>query len=766
MVQVRDLPELLKETDRSTGDWVRSLAVRHDWDASKIEQIAAAAELIARTAPEALAPGFEIAEILADLHLDAEGLAAGMCYRAVRRALVPLAVVSEHLGAGVAKLIEGVQRMAVIGELRGNSVQHSSNAQHSSSGQRRDEGQHDSSGQHGSTGQQGSSGQRVLGIDPAQQTAKLRAMLVSVIEDMRVALLKIAERTWALHAVRDDTAERQQRVAREVFDIYAPLAHRLGIGHLKWELEDLAFRYLEPEEYRRIARLLEERRADRQHYIDEVIATLQRALGQLGKDAQVSGRPKHIYSIWKKMQSKGLGFSQIYDIRAVRVLVPTISECYAVLGIVHSLWRNIPSEFDDYIASPKSNGYRSLHTAVLGPGRRVVEIQIRTHEMHDEAELGLCSHWRYKDSSNTGGADYEERIAWLRQVLEWHEDLGSAGIEDYLRIDQAPERIYVFTPEGHVVDLPHNATPLDFAYRVHTEIGHRCRGAKVNGVIHRLDKPLETGVQVEIIAGRNPAPSRDWLVRSLGYLTTARARAKVRQWFRELEQDENRIAGQQQLDRQLQQLGFADTDRDQLAHGFNRQHADALHEAIGAGTLALDQVVRRVLAERQRDRKAPRQAQRRSAQRFAESEFYIYGVGDLMTRAARCCLPAPGAEIAGYLTHGHGVTIHRADCGNLLHLRALHPRRVLQVSWGATPTAAYEIKLRVSAYDRAGLLRDITTVLDEARVFILSLHSGDTREGIAEVDLRFEVAGMDALREVIARLERLPNVIDVRRVAD
>ena len=730
MVQVRDLPTLLQQTGQNPADGVRQLAARHDWAPAKIERVTAAAELVAAAAPEALAPGVEITGILAELYMDAEGLAAGMCYRAVRRALLPLEVVRQRLGAGVAKLIESVLRMAIIGELRNTS------------------------------------GQRVLGVEPAQQAAKLRAMLLAMIEDMRVALLKIAERTWALHAVREQSPERQQRVAREVFDIYGPLAHRLGIGHLKWELEDLAFRYLEQGEYRRIAQLLEEKRSDRQHYIDEVIATLQRALAQFGKQAQVSGRPKHIYSIWKKMQSKGLGFSQIYDIRAVRVLVPAISDCYAVLGIVHSLWRNIPAEFDDYIASPKTNGYRSLHTAVLGPGRRVVEIQIRTHEMHEEAEFGLCSHWRYKDGGNTAGPDYEERIAWLRQVLEWHEDLGSSGIEDYLRVDQSPERIYVFTPEGHVVDLPHNATPLDFAYRVHTEIGHRCRGAKVNGVIHPLNEPLETGVQVEIIAGRHPAPSRDWLVRSLGYLTTARARAKVRQWFRELEQDDNRRAGQLQLERALQQLGFADTDLDQLAQAFNRQHADALYEGVGAGTLALDQVVRRVLADRKRDRAAPRRAQRRSAQRFAGSEFYIYGVGDLLTRTAHCCLPAPGAEIAGYLTHGRGVTIHRADCGNLLHLRATQPRRVLQVSWGASPAAAYEVGLRISAYDRTGLLRDITAVLDDARVFILTLHSGDTRDGVANVDLRFEVSGMEALRELIARIERLPNVIDVRRVFD
>ena len=729
MVQVRDLPQL-QEVHHSPGESIRLLAERHSWAPEKTALLTSAAELVAQEGSAALAPGLAITGILAELHMDAEGLVAGLCYRAVRRDLISLERIRDRLGDGVARLIDGVQRMAIIGELRNPS------------------------------------NQRVLGVEPVQQTAKLRAMLVSVIEDMRVALLKIAERTWALHAVRDAQPERQRRVAEEVFDIYGPLAHRLGIGHLKWEMEDLAFRYLEPLEYRRIARLLEERRADRQHYIDEVITTLERELQRFGKDVQISGRPKHIYSIWKKMHSKGIGFSQIYDIRAVRVLVPTVADCYAVLGVVHSLWRNLPTEFDDYIASPKSNGYRSLHTAVLGPGRRVVEIQIRTREMHEEAEYGLCSHWRYKDSSNTADADYEERIAWLRQVLEWHDELGGTGIEDYLRVDQSPERIYVFTPEGHVVDLPHDATPLDFAYRVHTEIGHRCRGARVNGAIYPLDRPLETGMQVEIITGRYPAPSRDWLVRSFGYLTTARARAKVRQWFREQEQDENRKAGRQLLERELLRLGLVDMDPELLARTFNRQHSDALYEAIGAGTLALDQVVHRIMADDLGARQTPRIAQRRGAQRFAKSDFYIYGVGDLLTKTAHCCLPEPGAEIAGYLTHGRGVTIHRADCGNLLHLRATQPRRVLQVSWGSSPRTAYETGLRVSAYDRAGLLRDIMAVLDRAGIFILSLNSGETRDGIAHVDVHLEISGMEALRDLIVHLERLPNVTDVRRMAD
>lgn len=417
--------------------------------------------------------GLEMAEILADLQLDQDALVAAILYRAVRENKITLADVQAQFGETVSKLVKGVLRMAAISYQRSESED------------------------------------RVLGNQVEVQAEKIRKMLVAMVDDVRIALIKLAERTCAIRAVKTAASQRRRQVAREVSDIYAPLAHRLGIGHIKWELEDLSFRYLEPDEYKQIATLLDERRLARQKYIDDMLSLLRGELHEADINGEVSGRAKHIYSISRKMKRKGIPFSQVYDIRAVRVLVPTVRDCYTVLGIVHSLWRNIPHEFDDYIASPKENGYRSLHTAVMGPENKVLEIQIRTFEMHEESELGVCAHWRYKGTDTDAAQDsYEQKISWLRQVLEWHEELGgdSQQLQDDLRaVDQ--DRIYVFTPDGHVVDLPRTATPLDFAYRIHTDVGHRCRGAKVNNRIVPLNYHLNNADQVEILTGKREAPS-------------------------------------------------------------------------------------------------------------------------------------------------------------------------------------------------------------------------------------------------------------------
>lgn len=417
--------------------------------------------------------GLEIAEILADLKLDQDSLVAAVLYRGVREGQIQLPVVSQRFGTVVAKLIDGVLRMAAISASL--------------------------------------SPRQSMVLGTQGQVENLRKMLVAMVDDVRVALIKLAERTCAIRAVKSADDEKRNRVAREVFDIYAPLAHRLGIGHIKWELEDLSFRYLEPDQYKQIAKLLHERRLDRERFITDVMTQLREELQATGVVADISGRAKHIYSIWRKMQRKGLEFSQIYDVRAVRVLVPEMRDCYTALGIVHTLWRHIPKEFDDYIANPKENGYRSLHTAVIGPEGKVLEVQIRTHAMHEEAELGVCAHWKYKGTDVKSGSNhYEEKISWLRQVLEWHEELGDiGGLAEQLRVDIEPDRVYIFTPDGHAIDLPKGATPLDFAYRVHTEIGHNCRGAKINGRIVPLNYSLQTGEQVEIITSKHGTPSRD-----------------------------------------------------------------------------------------------------------------------------------------------------------------------------------------------------------------------------------------------------------------
>ncbi|WP_312375086.1 RelA/SpoT family protein, partial [Pseudomonas oryzihabitans] len=499
--------------------------------------------------------GLEMAEILADLKLDQDSLIAAIVYRAVREGKATLESAAEHFGPVVAKLIEGVLRMAAISE--------SLNPRKS----------------------------MVLGSQT--QVDNLRRMLVAMVDDVRVALIKLAERTCAIRAVKNATEERRNRVAREVADIYAPLAHRLGIGHIKWELEDLSFRYLEPQQYKQIATLLHERRLDREQYIADVMQQLRDELTATGIKSDISGRAKHIYSIWRKMQRKGLEFSQIYDVRAVRVLVPEVRDCYTALGIVHTLWRHIPREFDDYIANPKENGYRSLHTAVIGPEGKVLEVQIRTHAMHEEAELGVCAHWRYKGTDVKSASNhYEEKISWLRQVLEWHEELGDiGGLADQLRVDIEPDRVYVFTPDGHAIDLPKGATPLDFAYRVHTEIGHNCRGAKINGRIVPLNYQLQTGEQVEIITGKQGSPSRDWLNPNLGYVNTSRARAKIVHWFKFQARDQNVAAGKAMVERELSRLALPPVDFNTLAEKVNYKGAEDMLAALGAGDLRLAHVM-------------------------------------------------------------------------------------------------------------------------------------------------------------------------------
>ena len=434
------------------------------------------------------------------------------------------------------------------------------------------------------------------------QADKVRKMLVALVNDVRVALIKLAERTCAIRAVKDFPG-RRERVAREVSNIYAPLAHRLGIGHIKWELEDLAFRYLEPDAYKRIAKLLDERRVDRQNFITDVVTTLEGKLAAYQIDGEVFGRAKHIYSIWRKMQRKNIGFSQVYDIRAVRILVPEVHHCYAVLGIVHTLWRNIPNEFDDYIANPKQNGYRSLHTAVIGPYGKVLEVQIRTSDMHQEAEFGVCAHWQYKgaDSSTQKGDSYEEKIEWLRQVLEWHEEMGGSGdVVDRLNADFDQDRIYVFTPDGHVVDLVQGSTPLDFAYHIHTEVGHRCRGGKVNGKIVPLTYQLSTGDRVEILTAKEGGPSRDWLRPTLGYLHSSSTRAKVQQWFKQRDRQDNISAGRALLEREFRRLALTSLDYKAVAEKLNFSQVDDMYASVGAGDINPGQVLRmaqQVIAE-------------------------------------------------------------------------------------------------------------------------------------------------------------------------
>ncbi|MDX9686979.1 GTP diphosphokinase [Halopseudomonas formosensis] len=674
--------------------------------------------------------GLEMAEILADLKLDQESLVAAVIYRAVREQKTTAEDVRLRLGDEVAELVDGVQRMAAI------SISHNPSG--------------------------------VKAFNAQSQVENLRKMLVTMIDDVRVVLIKLAERTCAIRAVKDAPEEKRYRVAREVFDIYAPLAHRLGIGHIKWELEDLSFRYLEPHKYKQIASLLDERRLDRQQYIEAVMSQLRHELSGAGIDGEITGRVKHIYSIWRKMQNKGLDFSQIYDVRAVRILVPEVRDCYTALGIVHTLWRHIPNEFDDYIANPKENGYRSLHTAVIGPEGKVLEVQIRTHAMHEEAELGVCAHWRYKGTDVDSNSNaYEDKIAWLRQVLEWHEEMGDiGGLAEQLRVDFEPDRIYLFTPDGHVLDVPRGATPLDFAYRVHTEIGHNCRGAKVNGRIVPLNYVLQTGEQVEIITGRTGGPSRDWLNPNLGYVNTSRARAKVQHWFKQQAREQNVQAGKVMLERELARMALTGTDYAQLIERLGIRSQEDLFAALGSGDIRLNHVVNvaHQLVEPDRHAEQLELIPRRQQKSGRRGDVHIQGVGNLLTQLAGCCQPVPGDPIIGYITVGRGVTVHRADCATALQLQDRESERLIEVSWGGEPVQTYPVEIFIKAYDRSGLLRDVSQLLANEKINVLEASSRTNRDdNYASMMLTLEVPNLHLLGRLLTRIGQLPNVIEARR---
>ncbi|WP_067518245.1 GTP diphosphokinase [Endozoicomonas ascidiicola] len=673
--------------------------------------------------------GLEMAEILAELKLDIDTLVASVLYRAVRETKLTLEQVESNFGSLVAGLIRDVQGMAAI-----------SNVQHS----------------------------RRQVLDHRQdQLEKVRKMLVSIIDDVRVALIKLAERTCAIRAVQHASKEKRQRVAREVFEIYAPLAHRLGIGYIKWELEDLSFRYLKPHDYKKIAKLLDGKRLDRQKYISDVVDTLKSSLTEAHIEAEVSGRVKHIYSIWRKMKRKNIDFRDLYDIRAVRILTNEVRDCYAALGVVHSHWNHIPKEFDDYIATPKENGYRSLHTAVFGPEGKTLEVQIRTHGMHEEAELGVCAHWKYKGTDvNSRNDSYEEKISWLRQVMEWHEDLGDLEeLGGQWRADVEPDRIYVFTKDGHVVDLSVGATPIDFAFRIHSEVGTRCRGAKVAGRIVPLTHKLKTGDQVEILTAPNAKPSRDWLNPDLGYVTTSRARAKITNWFKKQDRDANIDDGQSLLELEIKRHALHGVNYEQLAQTANVLTVEDLFAGIGAGDIKLRHVVS--LAQKQvapEEEKSFEIRTKPQQDRISDSTINIDGVGNLLTQMAGCCQPVPGDSIIGYITIGRGVTIHRDDCNTALSLQEREPERLIEVNWGSKPEYGYPVDVMITAFDRPGLLRDITIVLANDKVNVLSMQTRTSKEEhLASMLLSIEVQGLESLGRVLAKIEQLHNVIEAVR---
>jgi GTP pyrophosphokinase len=555
------------------------------------------------------------------------------------------------------------------------------------------------------------------GLNP-RQAETLRKMLLAVVRDPRLVLARLAEQLVGLRHARELPSDERERLALETRAVFAPLANRLGVWQIKWELEDLAFRYLDSDEYRHIAAALNERRADRERYIEELCATLKSELRKAGVIAEVYGRPKHMYSIYRKMQRKQLAFDQLFDVRAVRIVVSSIPECYAALGVVHGLWHYIPGEFDDYIATPKGNFYRSIHTAVIGPGAKSVEVQIRTREMHEHAELGVAAHWTYKEGGSRD-AQYERKIEWVRKLLEPQDTSEERSDRDFLeqlRSELFEDRVYALTPKGEVVDLPHGATPLDFAYQIHTSLGHRCKGAKVNGRIVPLSYTLQNGEVVEVITGKQEGPSRDWLAPEQGYLVSAHSRAKVRAWFRKLDA---------------------------------QQPPPMVAEAPAPAEPAPSKV-----PIRPRSRKSGN-----------GSPVEIEGVGDLPTTLARCCAPLRPQPIAGYVTYGRGVTIHRSDCSSLARMRAVKPERLLKVEWTSDTGPGLAVQISISAFDRRGLVRDLTDVLALEKLSIEAMNTTTDREsGTAHVMVTVSVVDLEQLARVLRRLGSVPNVTHARRV--
>lgn len=596
-----------------------------------------------------------------------------------------------------------------------------------------------------------------------QQSEALRKMLLAVVSDVRLVLVRIADQLYQLRQAKAASPEIQQALALESREIYAPLANRLGVWQLKWELEDLAFRYLEPDTYTDIAQTLKEKRTERVGFINEFQRVLYKELAAEGIKAEISGRPKHIYSIYRKMRRKDRGIESLYDIRAVRLLVDTVGDCYAALGIVHNLWSYIPGEFDDYIANPKDNDYQSLHTAVVGPERKTVEIQIRTHDMHRHAELGVAAHWRYKEGGGAPAA-FDQKIRFLRALLEPAGD--GADLLEQIRDDFFEDRVYAVSPKGDVVELPATATPLDFAYHVHTQVGHRCRGAKVNGRIVPLTYEVQNGDQIEIITGSQAQPSRDWLSPKLGYLAGARARAKVRNWFRFQDRDQHLRQGREVLDRELARLNVKDVATDTIAKQLKHKDADALCVALGAGDLtsaSIATALQHIRGAEIPDRIRPRKNRKKTDITGAVA---VTGVGDLMCNFARCCRPVPPEAIVGYITQGRGVSIHRQDCGNFLGLNQRYPERIVSISWGESEAAAYPVDLSLHAFDRSGLIRDITALIADDDANVIDLKSHTDKESMQVVmEISIEIKDLPTLSTVIAKLEQLPNVVSVRRKA-
>ncbi|ENL8334405.1 RelA/SpoT family protein [Acinetobacter baumannii] len=764
MVTVREqLPEQLTELSEETtvehaaetqvglASWLDR--VREILDGAELKQLEEVAHLTLQKELDStvnhrsntFATGVGMADILAHLHVDEDTLSAAMLYRSVREDITDIEEVKRKFGEQVYNLVKGTLAMGKLSELIEKNKRLED---HFNNNQR-------------------------------EHLSGIYKMLISVTEDVRVVLIKLAERTYSLRELANSSRERQERVAREILTIYSPLAHRLGIAQLKWELEDLAFRYLAPDRYKEIASLLNEKRLEREHYIQFVIDRLKSELAAHGIEAEITGRAKHIYSIYRKMKSKNLSFDQLYDIRALRVLVNSVPECYHSLGIVHQIWRHIPHQFDDYITNPKANGYRSLHTAVIAENKSL-EVQIRTHEMHDEAELGVCSHFSYKEGSKNTDHSFNHRLHSLRAVLEHYQERNETTVHqnedetegfDQLQDFEGFEKIYVFSRDGDIKELPRGSTVLDFAYHVHTEVGNKCYAARVNQRYVPLTYTLKTGEQVEILTKKDREPNRDWLVNSLGYIKTARARDKLRHWFRQQDRSKNLEVGRELLNKELSRLAIhpKSIDLNDYSSHFNVKTGDDILVSLVSGDISLHALINQINRQMHLDQDEPELVLKptlnpRASHTLSAHGILIDGLDNVELHIAQCCQPVHGESIAGYITLNRGVSIHKVLCSDYQRMIKQEPERAVEADWEMQPTRGQSVQIVVEAYDRRGLLKDLTQVIFSDQINIRQVNTISEADGIANMKLLIEVKGLAQLSRLLARLEQQPGIISARRM--
>lgn len=683
-----------------------------------------------------------VAQILAELRVPPEVIAAGLLHDTVEDTSLTLEDIRRDFGDVVASLVDGVTKLTNLPRVS------------------RDD-QHADSRKPGEAARQGEKESKTLGRRPDMASETLRKTFLAMGDDVRVVLIKLADRLHNMRTLGHMPEAKRKRLAQQTLDIFAPLANRLGIWQIKWELEDLAFRYVNPPKYKEIAEQLAERRPDRESQIVIIIEKLQALFDDNGLQVEISGRPKHIYSIYKKMQEKGKAFELVRDVRAVRLLVQDVAACYTGLGLIHTHWRPIPGEFDDYIAAPKDNFYQSLHTSVIWDDGKPLEIQIRTSEMHQNAEYGIAAHWRYKEGTKRDKS-YEQRINWLRNMMEWHSDVEDATeFVESMRSDVFQDRVYVFTPRGDIIDMPAGSTPIDFAYHVHTDIGHRCRGARINGKLIPLYHELKTGDQVEILTAKRGGPSRDWLNSNLGLVKTQRAKSKIRQWFKKEDYQQNLSQGRLLLEREFQRLGVSEVNFENTARQLGYRNPEGMFVDLGTGDLTVSQVVREFAS----DEAAPDLLTAGPATAGAKpsDSVNVVGLKGLLTTLGRCCNPTPGDQIIGYVTRGRGATIHRQDCPNILRLASEDRERLVRVDWG-TQISTFPVPIRIRAYDRQGLMGDISNLLDNEGVNIADVRVNVNRS-LAELRFIVEVQDISQLSKILTKLENVPNVMEAHRVS-